>query len=199
MTKITGARIALAGKMRSGKDTVADYLGEKYKFKAFAFGNGIKQVCSMLDLEPTDGRKPRALYQDIGQYVRKYDPNVWVSYLFKRINQLAPETNIVVTDVRQPNEVKSLRERGFVIIKVDADEELRLVRARSKGDNFTLEDLNHETETAVDTLDVDFTLFNNLGYVDLYQTVDFVVWYLFEEKDFEPIFSFKKGVKTWEK
>jgi hypothetical protein len=199
MTKITGARIGLAGKIRSGKDTVADYLGDKYKFKAFAFANGIKQVCCMLDLEPTDGRKPRALYQGIGQDVRKYDPDVWVNYLFKRVNQLDPETNIVVTDVRQPNEVNALREKGFVIIKVEADEEIRLERARVKDDYFTLEDLNHETETAVDTLDVDFTLFNNLGFEDLYQTVDFIVWYLFEEKGFEPIFAIRRGVKTWEK
>jgi dephospho-CoA kinase len=103
------------------------------------------------------------------------------------------------TDVRQPNEVNALREKGFVIIKVEADEEIRLERARVKDDYFTLEDLNHETETAVDTLDVDFTLFNNLGFEDLYQTVDFIVWYLFEEKGFEPIFAIRRGVKTWEK
>jgi dephospho-CoA kinase len=41
-------KIALCGKMRGGKDTIAEYAFLKYGFSRFAFGDGIREVCRLL-------------------------------------------------------------------------------------------------------------------------------------------------------
>ena len=59
-------RIALTGKMRSGKDTVADYLVEYHNFHRFAFADGIRKVCALAFPTATVHGKPRKLYQGVG-------------------------------------------------------------------------------------------------------------------------------------
>ncbi|MDT3698601.1 MAG: hypothetical protein RO469_04165 [Thermincola sp.] len=110
-------KLALTGKMRSGKDTIAEYLIRQYNFKRFAFGDGIRKVCSEMFPEIVAQGKPRWLYQGIGQDLRKYDPDVWVKWLFREMER-NPYPWIVVTDLRQPNENDALVEAGFIIIKV---------------------------------------------------------------------------------
>jgi len=191
-----GIKIALTGKMRSGKDTVADYLKREYGFKTFAFAEGIKFVCGSLHLEPSNGRKPRALYQGVGQDLRKYDPDVWLKYTFDKIRQkCGPDDNIVVSDVRQPNEVDALRAVGFTIICVDSSEENRMARMLALGDDFKTEDLRHKTELAVDTLDVDFSIKNNGTLPDLYYTVTQIMFTMFDL--YEPTLWDDEGDFKW--
>lgn len=169
-------RIGLTGKMRSGKDTVGDFLKKEYGFKTFAFADGIKFVCGSLGLEPDNTGKPRALYQEVGQDLRKYAPNVWVDYTFREISQqCSNQDNVVITDVRQPNEVEALRAAGFIIVKIQADDATRIKRMEAAGDNYNPDDLNHETELAVDTLDVDFTLDNNGTVKELYSLLTVII------------------------
>jgi len=40
--------IGFAGKKRSGKDTIANYLVNKYNFRRYAFGGPVKEVCRIL-------------------------------------------------------------------------------------------------------------------------------------------------------
>lgn len=175
-----GFKLALTGKMRSGKDTVGNYLKNEYGVKTFAFAEGIKFVCGALYLEPPSG-KPRALYQGVGQDLRKYDPDVWVKYTFRQINRHCTNNdNIVITDVRQPNEVEALRAAGYTIIKIHADAALRIQRMEAAGDYFKLGDLDHETERAVDTLGVDLTINNNGTLTDLYYTVTQTMFKMFD-------------------
>lgn len=170
-----GIKIGLTGKMRSGKDTVGDFLKKEYGFKTFAFAEGIKFVCGSLGLEPDDNGKPRALYQGVGQDLRKYDPNVWVEYTLRKINKHCTDRdNIVITDVRQPNEVEALQAAGFTIVRIHADDSLRIQRMEAAGDNYCMDDLNHETELAVDTLDTDFTI-NNNGTIKQLQSLLFSI------------------------
>src|SRR5699024_3858614 len=76
-------KVAVAGEIRSGKDTVAEYIQSKIKYmKKLYFAKGIE--CVIYEFFPesiVDGKKPRKHYQDIGQYLRKVNPDVWVNYL----------------------------------------------------------------------------------------------------------------------
>lgn len=174
-------RIALTGKMRSGKDTVANYLVDYYDFHRFAFADGIRKVCSLAFPQVTAQGKHRKLYQGVGQDFRKYDPDVWIKYTFHEIGNTVPAwENIIITDMRQPNEYKALRNKGFWVVKLNAADKTRLERMRAAGDNFDLADLNHETEQYFDVYAVDYEIYNDGSLEDLGNQVDTMVAYFKE-------------------
>lgn len=176
-------KIALCGKMRSGKDTCAHHLYIKYGFDRVAFGDALKRLAH--ETFPNVGilSKPRALYQQYGQLMRQIDENVWVNHLERavngaikyRVNSGAERVGVVITDLRQPNEYEWARANGFTIVRVTAPDEHRLARANAEGDKFTEADLAHETELHVDGFEVDFDLVNDGSISDLKAKMDAVM------------------------
>lgn len=179
--------IALTGAMRSGKDTVADYLVGKYGYTRFAFGDGLKDVCRALYPDQfADGNKPRALLQGFGEDVRKYDSDVWVRKCFARIegaridcdndngNYTYPFRS-VISDLRLPSEIERCRTEGYVIIRVKAPSALRIHRAIESADKFAMSDLTHDTESHVDSFAVDYELENGGTLAELYTQVDAIM------------------------
>ena len=169
-------KIALIGKMRSGKDTVGKWLIEDYGFKKFAFGTAIGRVIHEYFPEAFADGKPRKHYQLIGQTFRQLNPDVWINQMLRDIDiekrRAYPNTfNIVITDVRQENEVKALRELGYTIVKVEADDDIRIDRIIKSGDVFNIHDLQHETEVFSDLVDADYTIVNNGTKEELKQEV----------------------------
>ncbi|MNW65696.1 hypothetical protein D3C74_441000 [compost metagenome] len=81
----------------------------------------------------------------------------------------------VITDVRQPNEHAALQSAGYVLIRVIAQDGLRIQRAIESGDTFNYADLTHDTETALDGYAADFTVRNDAGLDELYAQIDAVV------------------------
>lgn len=167
-------KLAVVGKMRSGKDTVASML-VKQGFETIAFADGITEIIENYFPEALQGAKPRKHYQHIGQELRKLNPNVWIDYLDRRINGLTDEdrfrfylvNKVIVTDCRQLNEAKYLKENGFMIIKVEADEDLRVERMKQVGEIVTLDQLNHDTEKQVDLIVPDYVIDNSFTYEQL--------------------------------
>lgn len=181
-------KIGITGGIRSGKDTVANTLVELIDTlyindtkMVMCFADGIRDLMEMFIPEVLEGGKPRKAYQGIGQELRKHDPDVWVKYALKTIDlndAVYPETHYIVKDVRQPNEAKALQERGFTIIKVVSDRSTRVERALAEGDVFNEEDLNHETEKAIDLINPDTIIYNNGTLDELYESVeDFLLEY----------------------
>ena len=87
--------IALGGKKGSGKDTLANYLVDKYNFTRYAFGDPVKLVCKELfdltedqlhgSLKDTVDKRlgitPREIFQKIGtefgrEYIHELFPNL---------------------------------------------------------------------------------------------------------------------------
>lgn len=176
--KIHVTKICLTGAMRAGKDLTADILRAHYGFSRFAFGDALKRTAH--EVFPWIGResKPRKLYQTYGQLMREIDTDVWVRHTEKAIDDyieisagLHGETDIgvVITDLRQPNEYEWAKAQGFTIIRVKAQSALRIARAQQAGDDFSLEDLTHDTESYVDGFEVDATIVND-GCVDELKT-----------------------------
>lgn len=184
-------KLALTGKARSGKDAIAEYLVANYRFKRFAFGDGIREVCRQLYPEQFEGRaKPRALLQGVGQSLRAFDEDVWVKRTLYEINSAENaveefkrcvtihkplkwrELSVVISDLRQPNEYDALIRKGFIIIRVTAPEDLRIQRMIAVGDAFNPDDLTHDTESYVDSFEVDYEITNAGTLSELHAQVD---------------------------
>jgi dephospho-CoA kinase len=189
--------ISLCGKLRSGKDSVAAYLVRQYGYTRFAFGDELKRYYHELFGET--GTKPREGYQWLGQTMRQRDPDVWVRKCFSAIdtedkrfyrghhqvlNSKTREVLIdvpanplraVITDLRQPNEYDRCRVEGFVIIRVNAPEGVRINRAVESADTFNLADLRHETESHVDTFAVDYVINNDGTLAELHAQIDAIM------------------------
>jgi dephospho-CoA kinase len=170
--------IGLIGKMRSGKDTVAAYLCEHYQFTQFAFGDGIKRLCMQLFPDQMRDAKPRALLQGVGQSLRNFDQDVWLNRTMNEIEvrrQLGSAGNAVISDARQPNEIEKLKSLGFVLIRINTPDEVRIERMQASGDSFKPEDLVHETEASIDLYPVNYEVYNTGGFVNLYYQLDYVM------------------------
>ncbi|WP_427036541.1 AAA family ATPase [Cytobacillus pseudoceanisediminis] len=158
----TEIKVAVCGTLRSGKDTVANWFKEKEKFTSFAFSEGIWTTGRLLFPHEFNNPKvkPRKMLQDLGQKLREIDPDVWVRYTFNRIEEVGAN-RVIVTDLRQPNELEALKNDGFFIIRVNAEPEVRIERAKAAGDKFNYQDMLHETEKHVQGFQVDFDIDNN--------------------------------------
>lgn len=168
-------KIALCGRMRSGKDSVADILEEQDFFR-YKFSQGIWETIELLFGQNEENTlfKPRKLLQELGQKIREVDPDVWVNYTLNEIKSdeimyrdSDSELDVVITDLRQPNEYARLREEGYIIVRVTASEHARMQRARAKGDIFTEKETQHETESHVDSFEVDYEITNDGTFEDL--------------------------------
>jgi hypothetical protein len=128
--------IGLAGKSGSGKDVVADYIGDNYGYKKIAVADAIRDECSeflqlalqrmfsvaepgydlvissfqsMIYEKPTPSGI-RVLLQWFGtEYRCSQDPNYWVNILKTR---MAENEFVVVSDVRLPVEIDAIHEAG---------------------------------------------------------------------------------------
>lgn len=181
-------KLALTGKARSGKDTVADYLREEYGMVAFAFGNELKKEFHASYPHIPVLPKPVRGYQLFGQLQRYVvSDEVWIDKCFNTINTVeamakgytgiegVPDFRPLITDIRQHNEIDRCMEEGFHIIKISAPEELRIERMDSEGDKFDKQVFEFETETTVDEFKVDYEILNYDTIESLKRQVDRVI------------------------
>lgn len=199
-------KIALFGKMRSGKDTVGEMLINDYGFRRFAFATGIGQIIEEYFPEAMAEGKPRHHYQFIGQQLRQLNPDVWINYLLREVKDYEMSANdgknplVVVTDGRQSNEAIKMKEEGFTIVKVEAPDELRIKRIEEAGDVFTPELFEHETELEVDKIEPDYIITNDSDLKNLEDAVQMLlVCMIAEEWNVPPMvaYSIIHSVEDW--
>lgn len=168
-------KIGLTGKMRSGKDTVAKHLFYDHGFSwPIAFGDALKHYAHEIFPDVPKDPKPRELYQFMN-VMRDFDPDVWVKHLARTVEFLENDrqtTGIVVTDARQPNEIKWLQDNGFVIVKVVAPDEVRKRRMETAGEAVNDSAFNHRTEKYVDDIEPDYMIHNDGTIGELESKVD---------------------------
>lgn len=188
-------KIAVTGKMRSGKSTVVsllqDYflkLDENIRVNEVGFGDMLKYFAHDIFLVKDLTSKPRTLYQEFGQRMRDVSQavygheDVWVNLLDYYLeesfwNQERTESEIpcaMIVDLRQPNEYEWCKKNGYTIIKVQSDEENRVERIKSEGDEFSKENLFHETEMYIDDFEADFTISNNDTLEELHNMIEII-------------------------
>lgn len=161
-------KIAIGGKMRSGKDVAASYIikffqDRGYEAFNFKFSEGIKNIYNEYSYKPSLS-KPRKEYQEIGQEIRRIlGEDVWVNYTLKGIEEALmryPKCCIVVSDVRQDNEIKKLKKEGFILIYLNSDIKNIKNRMKCLGEEVKDSELNHETED-IDKSKFDIFIDNN--------------------------------------
>jgi len=132
--------IGITGRARTGKDTLAKILMERYGYERLAFADPIREfVAHLVGALPKDlmdskakekpllhlgGKTPREMMQTLGtEWGRNtVHPNVWVECLADEIGFLNwEEDNVVIPDVRFDNEAKMLRSLGGKIIHITRD------------------------------------------------------------------------------
>ena len=168
-------RIALSGLKRAGKDTVGSYLIQNYECKRFAFADEVKRLARELFPEEfVQNDKPVDLLQWLGNTMRQRNPDVWINKLTNRITQTPTGSNLVVTDVRYPNEVQALKKLGFTIVKVQVPVEVSVERCKATEINFTEELLLHESEQLAQSNEqyYDYIIENTGTLEELYKKVD---------------------------
>jgi dephospho-CoA kinase len=181
--EVTIVKIALCGRLRSGKDTAARHLFIDHNFDRVAFGDALKKNAHAAFPWVSEVSKPRSLYQSYGQLMRQIDPDVWIKHaeqtvdiwINMRVNDGAERVGVVITDLRQPNEYEWAKANGFTVIRVMAPDEDRIARAIAAGDDFSVHDLAHETELAIDGFAVDAEIVNDGSVDELKAQVDAIL------------------------
>lgn len=153
--------IAISGKLKSGKDTIADYLVQEYGFKRIAFADKLKDIAK--DLFFWDGNKDdygRKLLQDLGMQMRSIKQDVWVDYVFRTIRN-HNDMNWVITDVRYKNEAEIAHKNRACIWRVNRELDRSNILC------------NHISETDLDDYNYFDDIIENVGTVrELYDKVD---------------------------
>src|SRR5690625_3146919 len=104
-------RIALTGKMRSGKSTISNYLTEIHGYKRIAFGDAVQRYSHEIfdwrfDSDAALCAKPLRLYQQFWQKMRESDPGCWVKQVERKMSARESVTVhcVVIDDLRESNE-----------------------------------------------------------------------------------------------
>lgn len=148
-------RLAITGNLCSGKSYLAKILVKKYNLELFSFAGKIKEIANDL----FDSKfKDRLLLQNIADKMKEIDPDVWIKYVIKSIED---KDNIIIDDLRFPNELKYLKENGFIIIRLNVDEETRIQRIKNTyPDKYSehIKGMNHNSEKNIANLKVDIDI-----------------------------------------
>jgi dephospho-CoA kinase len=160
-------KLAIIGKLRSGKSAIATYLWMKHDIWPVAFADPLKQIYTTLF--GNHERKDRAMLQQLGEKLCEIDPNIFVNVALKTASS---HDRVCVSDVRKHAEYDALKDAGYTFIRVTASEETRLARANAEHDEFSIDDLRHHTETDLDDAYADYVIINDGTIDDLYEKVD---------------------------
>jgi len=203
--------IGVCGFIGSGKDTIADYLTNFHGYRRESFANSLKDSVSMVfgwDRTMLEGRTkqarewreqvdpwwaerlnmpnltPRWVLQYWGTEVcrKGFNDDIWIASLENKLRN--SKDDIVISDCRFPNEIKSIRNSGGKVIRVKRGPEPKWYKSavsvnRGPDGNIDwalsksrLEKANiHSSETAWVGTQFDHVLDNDGTIDDLYQQV----------------------------
>jgi len=203
--------IGVCGFIGSGKDTIADYLVNFHGFRRESFANSLKDAVAHVfgwDRTLLEGRTkqarewreqvdswwaerlgmpnltPRLMLQLWGTEVcrKGFHDDIWIASLENKLRNSTDD--IVISDCRFPNEIKSIRDAGGIIVWVKRGElpewyEWALSANKGEVQNFTwstskarLEKAGiHASETAWVGTKFDAVLDNDGSIDDLYAKI----------------------------
>jgi hypothetical protein len=201
--------VGLVGFIGAGKGAVADLLVDRHDFFKESFANSVKDAVSvifgwdraLLEGDTPESRawreqddkfwseklgkafSPRLALQLMGTEAGRdvFHPDLWVHTVLRRC-QNAPWNNYVIADVRFPNEIKSIREAGGVVIRVKRGDEPEwynvALKVNKKNNYYGMAEQYpnvHFSEWAWIGSDIDAEIVNNSTLEDLTEKVDSLV------------------------
>lgn len=174
--------IGILGRRNVGKDTVSDYICNKYNYTKLTLAEPLKEICKILfnfSDEQLYGNKkevideywkitPRRIFQyfgtdilrkDVSKIIPDINEDFWINMIIKKIKDSDIKYH-VISDVRFQNEIDKIRENNGIIIKIE-----RNISVKYNTDN-------HESENNIDFLIGDYLLVNNGTFKELYNMID---------------------------
>jgi dephospho-CoA kinase len=197
--------VGFVGFIGSGKDTAADYLVNFHGFRRDSFANTLKDAVANVfgwDRTLLEGRTaearawreevdtwwaerlnmpnltPRWILQYWGTEVCRqgFHDDIWIASVENKMRKTTD--NIVISDVRFPNEIRAIHNAGGIVIWVQRGElpSWHIMAAKANnGDAFAAEKLKalgvHTSETAWVGKDIDHVISNNTTIDDLYKQI----------------------------
>jgi adenylate kinase family enzyme len=168
-------KLAITGKMGSGKTSIAKYLVEKYNFTKFSFADDVKLYATEI-FDINIKIKDRKLLQQFATKMKEIDENIWIKRLDNKIKDIDISDNIIIDDLRYPNEELYLISNGFKILKLDIDTELQNNRLKNTYINdfdIHIECKKHDSEMHTQFFYHDFYyLINTNTEKNIYKYID---------------------------
>jgi hypothetical protein len=113
-------KIAFGYKMRSGKDTSANYLLNKYGGTKISFA---KPIYDILEFTQTtcnfELKKDREFLRWVANWAKRKDPDIWINLA---LSQVQKDENYYCSDLRFLNELDCLKKQGWICVKVVRNE-----------------------------------------------------------------------------
>ena len=148
-------KIAITGKICSGKSTLANKLKNKLKLEKYSFADKVKKYATeIFEMEYKD----RKLIQDFAEKMKEIDNNIWIKQLDKEIKN---KTHIVIDDLRFENEYNYLKKNNYYIIKLVINKNQQIKRIEDLYKDKAHEHLvrlEHISECNIDKLNADLTI-----------------------------------------
>jgi len=202
--------IGFVGFIGSGKDTAADYLVNFHEFRRDSFANTLKDAVACVfgwDRTLLEGRTkearewreqvdqwwadrldmptltPRWVLQYWGTDVLRnhFHDDIWIASLENKMRKT--RDNIVISDVRFPNEIRAIHNAGGIVVRVRRGDDPAwyqdAVNVNAGATNMSwaiskmrLEELKiHASETAWVGGDIDYVIENNSTIDDLFEQI----------------------------
>jgi hypothetical protein len=203
--------IGFVGFIGSGKDTAADYLVNFHEFRRDSFANTLKDAVAavfgwdrvLLEGRTKEAREwreqvdpwwaerlampaltPRWVLQYWGTEVCRtgFHDDIWIASLENKMRKTGD--NIVISDVRFPNEIKAIHNAGGIVVRVKRGEDPEWYDAAvsvNQGPNGNatwslskaiLNQLKiHASETAWVGGDIDYIISNDTSIDDLFKQI----------------------------
>lgn len=199
--------IGICGFIGTGKDTIADYLVNFHEFRRDSFASTLKDAVAAVfgwDRTLLEGRTkearewreqvdpwwaermgmptltPRWVLQYWGTEVcrQNFHDDIWIASLENKLRKT--QDNIVISDVRFPNEVKAIKNAGGIVVRVVRGEEpvwFDTARLACQGDKIALEAMTsfhkiHASEWAWADTDFDMIVDNNNTINELFKQTE---------------------------
>lgn len=210
--------VGILGFIGSGKGTVASKLVSDYNFRQDSFANSLKDACSlifdwprhMLEGDTKESREwreipdqwwskklkipnftPRLALQLIGTDCLRnnFNEDIWFLTLENRLRKSSK--NVVISDVRFPNEIKFIRDQGGVLLRVDRGPQpvwYETALLANKGNSIAKEAMAktytdaHFSEWAWAGTDFDYLINNNGSISELDHRIKDIIPHVFSRQ-----------------
>jgi len=179
--------IGIIGKLCAGKDSVWEYIKEKYKIPLYSISGKLKVLAE----------KEHISREWLINFSRKLSEKFWDGYIAKKIIEDSEEGTIMIVGMRQLGQLDFLRENtDFLLIAIQASDEIRFSRMQKRNrpwDPKNLEEFRkiekEDDGTSVQKISAcikqaDIHLKNEGKIEDVYKEIDTIISDFISSKEF---------------
>lgn len=140
--------IVIFGEMGSGKDTFAEILSDLLpSCSLYNIGYICREFMKVANIKEDWAGKGREFGQLVSVKLREIDENILNDYTYAKA--IENENLPVIIGGRTKKDYEYWKNKGFLIVGVNVDYDIRIKRLKSRDKDFNLGSLNHMTEVDV--------------------------------------------------